>query len=79
MTVWTVLHPPLWLVPLEPAPQAHLSQYIGVPKSSPFRKMTWIFVSAELTSVIVISTILEPHQPHLDSTFGTHAFSEVDP
>ena len=54
------------------------SQYIGIPESSPFRKMTWIFVSVELTSVIVISTIPEPHQPHQDSTFGTHTFSEAD-
>ena len=78
MTVWTVLYPPLWLVPLEPVPQAHLSQYIGIPKNSPFRRTTWIFVSAELTSVIVISTIPEPYPPHLDSTFGTHTFSEAD-
>ena len=79
MTAWTVLHPPLWLVPLEPVPQAHLSRYIGVPKSSPFRKITQIFVSAESTSVIAISTIPEHHPPHQESTFGIHAFSEVDP
>ena len=78
MTAWTVLHPPLWLVPLEPVPQAHQSQYIGVPESSPFRKTTWIFVSAESTSVIAISAILEHHPPHQESTFGTHGFSEAD-
>ena len=78
-TAWTVLHPPLWLVPLKPVPQAHLSQYISIPKGSPFRRMTWIFVSVELTSVIAISAIPEHHPPHQDSTFGTHAFSEVDP
>ena len=70
MTAWTVLHPPLWLVPLEPVPQAYRSQYISIPENSPFRKTTWIFVSAELTSVIAISAILEHHPPHQESTFG---------
>ena len=35
-TAWTVHYPPLWLVPLNPVPQVHLSRYIGVPKKSPF-------------------------------------------
>ena len=79
MTAWTVLHPPLWLVPLEPVPQAYRSWYIGVPESSPFRKTTRIFVSAGSTSVIAISAIPEHHPPHQELTFGTHAFSEADP
>jgi len=35
-TAWTVHCPPLWLVPLNPVPQVHLSRYIGVPEKSPF-------------------------------------------
>ena len=79
MTAWTVLHPPLWLVPLEPVPQAHRSWYIGAPENSPFRKMTRIFVSAGSTSVIAISATPEHHPPHQELTSGTHAFSEVGP
>jgi len=78
MTAWTVLYPPLWLVPLNPVPQAHLSWYISVPKRSPFRMTTRIFVSAELTFVVAIAVTPEPHQPHLESTFGTPDSSEPD-
>ena len=77
-TAWTVQYPPLWLVPLNPVPQAHLSQYIGVPEKSPFRMTTRIFVSAELTFVVVIAITPEPHPPHLESTSGTPDSSEQD-
>ena len=77
-TVWTVLYPPLWLVPLNPVPQAHLSQYISVPKRSPFQTTTWIFVSAESTFVIVIAVTPETHPPHLESTSRTPDSSEQD-
>jgi len=59
-TAWTVLYPPLWLVPLNPVPQAYLSRYISMPKKSPFQTTTQIFVSAESTFVIVIAVTLEP-------------------
>ena len=75
---WTVQYPPLWLVPLNPVPQAHLSWYIGAPENLPFRRTTQIFVSAELTFVITIAIIPSPHPPHSKSTFGTHTFSEAD-
>jgi len=77
-TAWTVHYPPLWLVPLNPVPQAHLSRYIGVPERSPFRMMTQIFVSAELTFVVAIAVTPEPHPPHLESTSGTPDSSEQD-
>jgi len=70
-TAWTVLYPPLWLVPLNPVPQAHLSWYIGIPERSPFQQTTRIFVSAESTFVIAIAITPEPHLPHLESTSGT--------
>ena len=75
---WTVLYPPLWLVPLNPVPQAHLSWYISMPKKLPFWTTTQIFVSAELTFVVAIAIILEPHPPHLESTSGTPDSSEQD-
>jgi len=78
MTVWTVLYPPLWLVPLNLVPQAHLSWYISVPKKSPFRMTTWIFVSAESTFVVAIAVTPEPYPPHLESTSGTPNSSEQD-
>jgi len=78
MTVWTVHYPPLWLVPLNPVPQAHLSRYIGVPKRSPFRMTTRIFVSAESTFVVAIAVTLELPPPHLESTSGTPDSSEQD-
>jgi len=59
-TAWTVLYPPLWLVPLNPVPQAHLSWYIGVPERSPFQTTTQIFVSAESTFVVVASSTCAP-------------------
>jgi len=77
-TAWTVLYPPLWLIPLNPVPQAHLSWYIGMPKRSPFRRTTWIFVSVESTFVIAIAVTLEPHPPHSESTSRTHNSSEQD-
>jgi len=77
-TAWTVHYPPLWLVPLNPVPQAHLSRYIGVPERSPFRMTTRIFVSAESTFVVVIAVTPEPHPPHLESTSGTPDSSEQD-
>jgi len=77
-TAWTVCYPPLWLVPLNPVPQAHLSWYIGVPKKSPFRTTTWIFVSAESTFVVAIAVTPELHPPHSESTFGTPDSSEQD-
>jgi len=77
-TAWTVLYPPLWLVPLNPVPQAHLSWYISMPKRSPFQTTTRIFVSAESTFVVVIAITLEPHLPHLESTSGTPDSSEQD-
>jgi len=79
MTAWTVLYPPLWLAPLNPVPQAHLSQYIGMPERSPFQTMTRIFVSAESTFVVAIAVTLEPHPPHSESIFGTPDSSEQDP
>jgi len=78
MTAWTVRYPPLWLVPLNPVPQAHLSRYIGMPKRSPFRTTTRIFVSAESTFVVAIAVTPEPHPPHSESTFGTPDPSEQD-
>jgi len=77
-TAWTVLYPPLWLVPLNPVPQAHLSRYIGVPKRSPFRTTTRIFVSAESTFVVAIAVTPELHPPHSESTSGTPDSSEQD-
>jgi len=77
-TAWTVCYPPLWLVPLNPVPQAHLSRYIGVPKRSPFQTTTWIFVSVESTFVVAIAVTPEPHPPHSESTFGTPDSSEQD-
>ena len=77
-TAWTVHYPPLWLVPLNPVPQAHLSRYIGVPERSPFRTTTRIFVSAESTFVIVIAVTPELPPPHLESTSGTPNSSEQD-
>ena len=77
-TAWTVLYPPLWLVPLNPVPQAHLSQYIGVPERSPFRTTTRIFVSAESTFVVAIAVTPELPPPHLESTSGTPDSSEQD-
>ena len=77
-TAWTVPYPPLWLVPLNPVPQVHLSQYIGVPKRSPFQTTTRIFVSAESTFVIAIVVTPEPHPPHSESTSGTPDSSEQD-
>jgi len=77
-TVWTVHYPPLWLVPLNPVPQAHLSRYIGMPKRSPFRTMTQIFVSVESTFVVAIAVTPEPHPPHLESISGTPNSSEQD-
>jgi len=78
MTAWTVHYPPLWLVPLNPVPQAHLSRYIGMPERSPFRTTTQIFVSAESTFVVAIAVNPEPHPPHLESTSGTPDSSEQD-
>jgi len=78
-TAWTVLYPPLWLIPLNLVPQAHLSQYIGMPENSPFQMTTWIFVSVELTSVIAIAITPEPYPLHLESTFGTPSSLEQDP
>jgi len=75
-TVWTVHYPPLWLIPLNPVPQAHLSWYISMPKNLPFRTTTWIFVSAESTFVIAIAITPEPHLPHSESTSGTPISSE---
>jgi len=77
-TVWTVHYPPLWLVPLNPVPQAHLSRYISVPERSPFRTTTRIFVSAESTFVVAIAITPELPPPHLESTFGTPDSSEQD-
>jgi len=77
-TVWTVLYPPLWLVPLNPVPQVHLSWYISMPEKSTFRMTTRIFVSAELTFVVAIVITPEPHPPHLESTSGTPDSSEQD-
>jgi len=77
-TAWTVHYPPLWLVPLNPVPQAHLSQYIGVPERLPFQTTTRIFVSAELTFVIAIAVTLELPPPYLESTSGTPDSSEQD-
>jgi len=77
-TAWTVHYPPLWLVPLNPVPQAHLSRYIGVPKKSPFQTTTRIFVSAESTFVVVIAVTPELPPPHLESTSGTPDSSEQD-
>ena len=77
-TAWTVFYPPLWLVPLNPVLQAHLSQYIGIPERSPFRTTTWIIVSVELTFVVAIAVTPEPHLPHLESTSGTPNSSEQD-
>jgi len=78
MTAWTVHYPPLWLVPLNPVPQVHLSRYISVPERSPFRMTTQIFVSAESTFVVAIAVTPEPHPPHLESTFGTPDSLEQD-
>jgi len=77
-TAWTVHYPPLWLVPLNPVPQAHLSRYISVPERSPFRTTTWIFVSAESTFVVAIAVTPELPPPHLESTSGTPDSSEQD-
>jgi len=77
-TAWTVHYPPLWLVPLNPVPQAHLSRYIGVPERSPFRTTTQIFVSAESTCVVAIAVTPELPPPHLESTSGTPDSSEQD-
>jgi len=77
-TAWTVLYPPLWLVPLNPVPQAHLSQYIGIPERSPFQTTTQIFVSAESTFVIAIAITPELPPPHSESTSGTPDSSEQD-
>jgi len=77
-TAWTVHYPPLWLVPLNPVPQVHLSQYIGVPERSPFRTTTQIFVSAELTFVVAIAVTPELPPPHLESISGTPNSSEQD-
>jgi len=77
-TAWTILYPPLWLVPLNPVPQAHLSRYIGVPERSLFRTTTWIFVSAESTFVVAIAVTPELPPPHLESTFGIPDSSEQD-
>jgi len=77
-TAWTVHYPPLWLVPLNPVPQAHLSRYIGVPERSPFRTTTRIFVSAESTCVVAIAVTPELPPPHLESTSGTPDSSEQD-
>jgi len=75
---WTVLYPPLWLVPLNPVPQAHLSRYIGMPKRSPFQTTTRIFVSVESTFVIAIAVTPELPSPHSESTSGTPNSSEQD-
>jgi len=77
-TAWTVHYPPLWLVPLNPVPQAHLSRYISMPKRSPFRTTTRIFVSAESTFVIAIAVTPELPPPHSESTSGTPDSSEQD-
>jgi len=77
-TVWTVHYPPLWLVPLNPVPQVHLSRYIGMPERSPFRTTTWIFVSTESTFVIAIVVTPELPPPHSESTSGTPDSSEQD-
>jgi len=77
-TAWTVHYPPLWLVPLNPVPQVHLSWYISVPERSPFQTMTRIFVSAESTFVVAIAVIPELPPPHLESTSGTPDASEQD-
>jgi len=77
-TVWTVHYPPLWLVPLNPVPQVHLSRYIGMPERSPFQTTTRIFVSVESTCVVAIAVTPELPPPHLESTFGTPDPSEQD-